>query len=117
MKTSLLVEKILQTDAWSRDSDKRLILEVLRSLGADLDIAQEDIIMSVSFESIRRTRQKLNEQGKYLGSEAVRKERKMKSYEVQQSIKNTSDVAELIERKPVWRMTIVDGEQMVVIDE
>lgn len=68
-----------------RDSDKELLIQYMqRILGMNLNAQQIDLIRTVNFESIRRCRQKLQEQGKYWGSPEVMKKRRIKSYELQQ---------------------------------
>lgn len=69
-----------------RDSDGELIVQFLQlHMGADLNAAQCAIIRSINFESIRRTRAKLQEQGKFWGSPEVMRQRRIKGYEVQQT--------------------------------
>lgn len=74
-----------------RDSDGELIVQFLQlHMGAELTAAQCAIIRSVNFESIRRTRAKLQEQGKYWGSPEVMRARRIKGYEVQQTAPGAS---------------------------
>lgn len=69
-----------------RDSDKELIVQVLqRCRGMNMTAEQMTIMRSVNFESIRRTRAKLQEQGKFLGSPEVMRKRRIKGYEVEQT--------------------------------
>lgn len=69
-----------------RDSDGELIVQFLQiHMGAELTAAQCAIVRAVNFESIRRTRAKLQEQGKFWGSPEVMRQRRIKGYEVQQT--------------------------------
>ena len=91
-KTQVGVEKLLDENLPSRmtgisprDSDKELLIQFMqRILGMNLNATQIKLIRTVNFESIRRTRQKFQEQGKYWGSPEVMKKRRIKSYELQQ---------------------------------
>lgn len=85
-KTADLVERLLGQYERCRNSDTELIIGVLHLKGLILTEAQRDILRSVNLESIRRTRQKLQEAGKYLPSPAVAKKRRLKGYLVQQNI-------------------------------
>lgn len=76
----------LVSNTTPRDSDKELIVQFLQiHMGADLTPAQCAIIRSVNFESIRRTRAKLQEQGKFWGSPEVMRQRRIKGAELQQT--------------------------------
>jgi hypothetical protein len=75
------VEAVLQSDARARDDDKWLTIQVLRKLGFNIYIPYETLESMPSFESIRRTRQKFQEQGLYQPSPEVadgRKEEEVK---------------------------------------
>jgi hypothetical protein len=84
MKTSTLVEQLLARYPNCRDSDKDLIIGMLQARGANFTPKQLQLIRSVSFESVTRCRRKLQEQGKYMPSSSVQKQRKLKSLMVQQ---------------------------------
>lgn len=86
-----------------RNSDKDLIIGVLQALGADLTPKQREIMRSVNFESIRRYRQKLQEEGKYLPVEEVSKQRHFKSLIIQQNSPTSKPdtLQSLIEDQPV----------------
>lgn len=61
------VEKLLERNPDSRNSDKYLIyLYVHEVLGVPITYEQWQKISGVSFESIRRVRQKIQEEGRYL---------------------------------------------------
>lgn len=69
-----------------RDSDKELLIQFMQiHLGMGLTAEQMDKLRTVNFESIRRTRAKLQEQGKFLGSPEVMKKRRIKGFEVEQT--------------------------------
>lgn len=77
------VEMILEKYPQTRDSDKLLWLGYLvlfhdlkTLLGDDSYAKFRDLLLSEntpSMESIRRTRQKIQEEGKYLGTERIKK--------------------------------------------
>lgn len=84
---SKLVEEVLSFMPNTRDSDQDLILNVWSLQGIEFTIKQrEQIRRAASPESIRRTRQKLQEQGKYLGQPKVKQERYLRSLEMQQAM-------------------------------
>lgn len=89
MRISKLTERILMSNRMARNSDKVLFLEILDRLGADLTYKQKQILSSFNFESVRRTRQKLQSDGKYLPDQKIALERRMKSYEAQQNMPGT----------------------------
>jgi hypothetical protein len=78
------VEDILAYSQDARDSDAELLVQVLQSMGACLTQYQKDLIHSFSVESITRCRRKFQEEGKYLPSAHIAKQRRLKSYTVQQ---------------------------------
>jgi hypothetical protein len=83
----LLAENVpsRMTGVTPRDSDKELLIQYMqRILGMNLNAAQIELIRTVNFESIRRSRQRLQENGKYWGSPEVMQRRRIKSYEIQQ---------------------------------
>lgn len=93
-KTHAAVVKLLSENAKSqmtgvgpRDSDKELLIQYMqRVMGMDLHAGQLTLIRSMNFESIRRTRQKLQEDGRYLPDDPeVARRRRIKGYEVQQT--------------------------------
>jgi hypothetical protein len=58
------VEGILEINKFARNSDKRLIYEVLKQYYG-LDMPFEDFVNFPSFESIRRVRQKIQADGRF----------------------------------------------------
>lgn len=87
MRTSTLVERILAEKPETRDSDRLLILYVWQAQGLKLTAEQIQQYKEVSSpESIRRTRQKLQEDGKYRASEQVEQERYERYVETKDAI-------------------------------
>jgi len=90
MRLAAVVEDVLKNNphlggVHARDSDNVLIIMVLSRLGVYLDDHAKKVFMQLSFETITRCRRKLQEQGLYLSSEPVTKERKFKSMAMQQN--------------------------------
>ena len=89
MRISYIVENTLERYPETRSSDQLLLLAVWSRLGFALSESQRQKFLNMpSSETIRRIRQKIQEQGKYPASENVRKHRKFKSMQVQQLIPN-----------------------------
>lgn len=108
MRTSVLVERILKRNHKARNSDKDLIVDYLNSVGMNLSPHQEQILRDVSFESIRRTRQKFQEQGLYKADEPIAKERQFKSWQMQQvapAIK-PERIDRVIEQQPMFNLPV-----------
>lgn len=84
MNVSDSVERILREWPETRDSDNKLIVAFFQLRGANFTRKQMDLLESVSFESIRRSRQKIQEEGRYPATERVKKARKFKAMRVQQ---------------------------------
>lgn len=80
-----LIKNILMNNVKARDSDNEIIIEIIRKLGVFLTDAQEEKLRSINFESIRRTRQKIQQQGLYQPSPEVAKQRRLKAMIVQQN--------------------------------
>jgi len=82
------------TGVTPRDSDKELLIQFMQiHLGMQLTAVQMDLLRTVNFESIRRTRAKLQEQGQYLGSPEVMKKRRIKGLVVaDHTPKETADI-------------------------
>jgi len=57
-----IVKELLETDEKSRNSDKWLTIEVLRKLGFKIYVDYKELDNMPSSETIRRTRQKLQEE-------------------------------------------------------
>ena len=80
-----LVGKVLRDVPDTRDSDRLLILEVWEREGLILNPIQREQFMQVSStETIRRVRQKYQEEGLYPAQDKIKKERDYRSWEMQQ---------------------------------
>lgn len=103
MAITKLIEQLLMKYPKCRDSDKELIIGILQMRGANLTDHQREVIRGISFESIRRTRQKLQEDGLYLPSPEVGKQRRLKSMIIQQNAPTASNayMETLIANQPV----------------
>lgn len=76
MRTKYLVKQILSQKKETRDNDKLLILYVWQAQGLVLTPAQIEKFKQVaSPETVRRIRQKFQEDGQFLASEAVEENR------------------------------------------
>ncbi len=85
-KVTPTVEKILRDYPQTRSSDKLLLLYVWHNMGLILTEKQMEKFMDMpSTETIRRIRQKIQENGQYLATDRIRRERHIKSLEVQQN--------------------------------
>lgn len=91
MKISDIVAKALNDDPQARSDDRKLLLGVWAEQGLILLESQRSIFMYqiASSETIRRIRQKLQEQGKYVAAEPIRRHRKFRGLQVQQAIPKT----------------------------
>lgn len=99
MNIAQKVESILKHDKGSRNSDKRLLIIFLQKAGMELTDKQIELFKKMpSTETIRRTRQQLQEQGKYPADEAVDQERYEKFKQVRQEI-NIADPEQLLEQQ------------------
>lgn len=99
MKTSDIIKNVLGIDRQSRNSDKHLLLRVWERQGLHLTEYQTAKFMEASSpESIRRTRQKLQQDGLYPADQVISSHRKFKGAQVQQNIPVTDaeDVESLI---------------------
>jgi hypothetical protein len=95
MRTSYLVGQILRDVPRTRDSDKELIIEFLERRGFSFTDHQRQIFKDINMESIRRIRQKIQEdkfvdgvlvkEGRYKASEHIKKSRDMKAMVIQQN--------------------------------
>lgn len=81
-----------------RDSDRELIVQFLQlHMDAKLNAQQIALIRNCNFGSITRTRRKLQEAGQFWGSPEVMAKRRIKSYEIQQTV--PSETAAGIQRR------------------
>jgi len=85
MKVSQVVASILETNRQSRNSDKELQIQFMNRMGMDLSEYQMRTFREMpTLETVRRIRQKYQENGKYLADQKIGKERKFKSMRMQQ---------------------------------
>lgn len=98
-----MVKTILQNSQACRNSDRELFIEVMRKMGFNLTDAQEDKFRGINFESIRRTRQKIQEQGLYPADPEIAKSRRIKSMEMEQNMPTAKPerVEQLVQRVPL----------------
>lgn len=84
-KVTNTVSAILSRSKIARNSDRHLLLEFMQVMGMELKPYQQELFLSLpSLESVRRVRQKLQENGKYLADEKIAHERDYKSMRMQQ---------------------------------
>lgn len=99
MTVNQRIENILRVSRAARNSDKELWLIYAQKSGMMLSEAQQKIFRAMpSFETIRRTRQKIQELGKYLADPAIEKQRYEKFKQVRENI-NYETPEELLERQ------------------
>lgn len=104
MNVTQAVERILRDHPNSRNSDKAMFLYVMQEAGMNLSRAQIDIFRDMpSLESVRRVRQKLQEQGKYPADSEIQKERKHKSMVMEQAspVYSAENIERTLTRTPL----------------
>lgn len=86
MKVTPIVEDILRNHANARNSDRALFLHFMQKQGMELTRRQVEIFRDMpSLESVRRIRQKLQEQGKFEADTVVKTERSRKAMVLNQA--------------------------------
>ena len=86
--THSFVRNILKEIPETRNSDRRLMLEVWERGGLHLTDHQKYLFMRLpSAESIRRARQKIQESGVFLADDSVKQERLFQEKEIRKCIK------------------------------
>ena len=89
-KIKEVVRGVLKEDERSRDSDKWLIINVLRKMGFKIYIDYTDLENMPSFESITRSRRIIqNNDGEFLSSPEVDEQRTKRREECRELYKNT----------------------------
>lgn len=89
MTTKETVEKVLQERPETRDNDRLLIVNVWEEQGLVLTPEQKHIFKNIaSPETIRRTRQLLQESGEYEASDKVSSARRGLEVETRSNIKS-----------------------------
>lgn len=103
MNLTPTIRSILRDNLLARDSDHELIIQVLIRKGFAPTKRQLEILRELSFESIRRTRQKLQQAGEFLPSPRVAKQRKLKGMITSQRIVKTKaeNIDKLIREQPL----------------
>lgn len=97
------VEHILSGSMDARNSDKELQIQLMRYYGMRLTSEQELTFKKMpSLESVRRVRQKIQEQGRYPASKEVKRVRDAKAMAIEQN----APIA-----KPERIATLFDNEQ------
>lgn len=87
MKVSDKVEKILSYSRKARNSDRELFIEFMQSEDMNLSPQQIEVFRHMpSLETVRRIRQKLQEDGKYPADQQIKKERNFKDYRMTQNM-------------------------------
>ena len=98
------IRQILLLNKKARNSDKELIIEVWKANGLRLTQDQIAIFKKLpSTESIRRTRQKIQENGEFLADNNIRRTRKNKADLVRSKIAREPEPQKLFEDEVVWR--------------
>lgn len=88
MKIQEQVENLLKYLPETRNSDKALLIAYMQKYGLNLTEQQIELFKKMpSTETIRRSRQIIQEQGKYAASDQVNEERYKKYQTVKQNIK------------------------------
>jgi hypothetical protein len=87
MKVQDQVENILKVSGKARNSDRELLIIYMQKFGLELTERQEAKLRDMpAFETIRRVRQKLQEEGKYPASKEVEEARYNKYKNVKHNI-------------------------------
>lgn len=100
MKIKEKVERILTQSRQARNSDRHLLIAYMQAEGMELTPEQVEIFTHMaSLETVRRIRQKLQEDGKYLADQSVKQERDFKSHQMEQTMPGSTpaDVERIME--------------------
>ena len=98
MKSSDIIEQALQFHPDTRDSDRKLMITVWEmQMGKNMHPKLEEFFLhkAISPETIRRTRQKLQQHGKYAASETVDNARFEKYKHTKAAAPRTTDPKQL----------------------
>jgi hypothetical protein len=86
MNVTRLVRQALKDNPQARNSDRVLLIQVWHTLGLNLTPDQIRKFLDIpSAETIRRVRQKLQENGEYVATGNIKQARDHKSYVIQQN--------------------------------
>ena len=92
MRTKKLVERVLSQKPEARDDDKLLMLEIWEMQGLCFSETQKKAFRRASSpESIRRTRQKFQQEGEYTASEKVEEQRYQMYVETKDAIQKAPE--------------------------
>lgn len=101
---------LMESNKLLRANDKMLQLAQWRTEGLELTPHQEQIFMQVSSpESIRRTRQKIQERGLCMPDGLTTAYRQAKGKKIKQAIRK--------EKQPIYKMVEVEGEMVMKLIE
>lgn len=102
MRVLDIVEQILSTSREARNSDKELYLRFMEYFGLRLDPTQTSIFKEMpQLETVRRIRQKLQEEGRYPADQKIGSERRFRGYSMQQRRPRSDKIENVIERRAV----------------
>lgn len=102
--------ELMTGNKFLRAKDKLLILEQWRREGFELTPAQEQKFMQISSpESIRRTRQKIQERGLCMPDSTTTAYRQAKASKIRNAVRN--------EKTPIFKEVEVDGETVMKLVE
>lgn len=102
-KVTDTVRKILANSRMARNSDRHLLIEFMQLSGMDLTPRQQEVFLHLpSLESVRRVRQKLQENGNFPADPKIANEREYKSMRMQQITPSASPefIEQVIEEQP-----------------
>lgn len=87
MKVTDKVESILKYSTKARNSDRELLIEFMQGEDMNLTPKQIEVFRHMpSLETVRRIRQKLQENGQYPADLKIKKERNFKDYRMTQNM-------------------------------
>lgn len=87
MRANVIIKRVLDSHPETRSSDRELYIKVWEEFGFYMSESQKAKFRELPpSETIRRIRQKLQEQGKYPALETVRKHRKSKGMQMRQQM-------------------------------
>ena len=81
-----VVRECLESDVKCRNSDKWLTVKVLQKMGYNIYIDYTQLAQMPSFESIRRTRQKFQENGEFMPMDEIFIERRRQEYQMRMAM-------------------------------
>jgi hypothetical protein len=109
-KINNIVEGILQESELARNSDKHLQVMTLKALGHKVYISNFNDLPSGIFETIRRTRQKIQEQNENLRSSSeVQEYRKERQVLVRQEMCKKEDIVIIPNHLPARQVISVEN--------